>query len=80
MGQVLELGGAGGVILPAATLCSGAVITLRNASTGSVAVTTEGGNFTTSSFAAYTNTGTTLTLTSGQRAVITSNGVAWVLE
>lgn len=80
MGQVLELGGAGGVVLPAATLCSGSSITLRNASTGSVAVTTEGGNFTVSSFATYTNTGTTLTLTAGQRAVITSNGTAWVLD
>lgn len=80
MGQTMELGGAGGVVLPAAALCSGSGITLRNTGSGSVAVTTEGGNFTTSSFATYTNTGTTLTLTAGQRAVLTSNGLAWVLD
>lgn len=80
MGLNLELGGAGGVLLPAAALCGGCGITLRNASSGNIAVTAEGGSFTASSFATYTNTGTTLTLAAGQRAVITSNGVAWVLE
>ena len=80
LGQNLELAGAGGVLLPEAALCSGCSISLRNVGSGSVAVTTEGGDFTVSSFATYTNTGTTLTLTAGQRAVITSNGAAWVLD
>ena len=79
-GREVTLSGAGGVVLPAAALSAGCSLALRNAGTGNIAITTEGGSFTASTFATYTNTGTTVTLTPGQRAVITSDGVAWVLE
>jgi hypothetical protein len=80
LGRELVLSGAGGVILPAASLTAGCSIALRNSGSSNIAVTTEGGSFTTSTFASYTNNGTTLTLTPGQRAFITSDGTAWVLE
>lgn len=80
LGREVSLSGTGGALLPAAALCAGCTITLRNTNAANITVTTEGGNFTTSTFATYTNSGTVLTLTPGQRAVLTSDGAAWVLE
>ncbi|MGG2485252.1 right-handed parallel beta-helix repeat-containing protein [Pseudomonas aeruginosa] len=79
-GQVIDIGAAGGFTLPEAALTTGMKYCMRNSSSGSVTVTTAGGSISGSTYATYTNTGTTLTLTTGQYAEIWSNGTAWILK
>ncbi|WP_218190619.1 right-handed parallel beta-helix repeat-containing protein, partial [Pseudomonas aeruginosa] len=79
-GQVIDIGAAGGFTLPEAALTTGMKYCMRNSSGGSVTVTTAGGTISGSTYATYTNTGTTLTLTTGQYAEIWSNGTAWILK
>ncbi len=79
-GQVIDIGAAGGFTLPEAALTTGMKYCMRNSSGGSVTVTTAGGTISGSTYATYTNTGTTLTLTTGQYAELWSNGTAWILK
>ncbi|MCM3971847.1 right-handed parallel beta-helix repeat-containing protein [Pseudomonas aeruginosa] len=79
-GQVIDITAAGGFTLPEASLTTGMRYCIRNSSGGSVTVTTAGGTISGSTYATYTNTGTTLTLTTGQYAEIWSNGTAWILK
>ncbi len=79
-GQVIDIGAAGGFTLPEAALTTGMKYCMRNSSGGSVTVTTAGGTISGSTYATYTNTGTTLTLTAGQYAELWSNGTAWILK
>lgn len=79
-GQVIDIGAAGGFTLPEAALTTGMKYCMRNSSGGSVTVTTAGGAISGSTYATYTNTGTTLTLTTGQYAELWSNGTAWILK
>nr|EKV5795278.1 right-handed parallel beta-helix repeat-containing protein [Pseudomonas aeruginosa] len=79
-GQVIDITAAGGFTLPEASLTTGMRYCIRNSSGGSVTVTTAGGTISGSTYTTYTNTGTTLTLTTGQYAEIWSNGTAWILK
>ncbi|HCL3538779.1 TPA: right-handed parallel beta-helix repeat-containing protein [Pseudomonas aeruginosa] len=80
VGQMVELTGSGGFVLPEAALASGCVFRIRNGSSGSINVTALAGGITGSTYGSYTNTGSSLTLINGQYAELWSNGSTWVLK
>ncbi|EMB4306746.1 right-handed parallel beta-helix repeat-containing protein [Pseudomonas aeruginosa] len=80
VGQMVELTGSGGFVLPEAALASGCVFRIRNGSSGSINVTALAGGITGSTYGSYTNTGSSLTLNNGQYAELWSNGSTWVLK
>lgn len=80
MGVIVSFSGSGNFVVPDSSLCFGNEITLHNGSGNSIVITSSGGNFSSSTYATYTQSGTQITLESGQLVSMISAGTFWLVK